>query len=63
MSRVDSSFKVRFNWLASIVKLIYKILLYIKPFSSKDFFSYFKNNSPYFLIYNADKFENIFEED
>ena len=28
-----------------------------------DFFSYFKNNSPYFLIYIAEEYENIFEKD
>ena len=63
VSRVDSSFKVRLNWLMSAIKLIYKILLYIKTFSSKDFFSYFKNNSPNFPIYNAEEYGNIFEKD
>ena len=48
VSRVDSSFKVRLNWLMSAIKFAYKILLYIKTFSSKDFFSYYKYNSPYF---------------
>ena len=63
VSRVDSSFKVKLNWLMSAIKLIHNILLYIKTFSSKDFFFYFKNNSPYFLIYNAEEYENIFEKD
>ena len=63
VSRVDSSFKVRLNWLLSTIKLTYKILSYIKTFSSKDFFSYFKNNSPYFLICNAEEYKNIFDED
>ena len=48
LSRVDSSFKVRLNWLMSTIKLTYKILLCIKTFSSKDLFSYYKNNSPLF---------------
>ena len=47
----------------SAIRLIYKILLYIKTFSSKDFFSYFENNSPYFLVYNAEEYESIFEKD
>ena len=32
VSRVDSSFKVRLNWLISAIKLIHKILLQIKTF-------------------------------
>ena len=37
VSRVDSSFKIRLNWLMSTIKLTYKILVYNKTFSSKDF--------------------------
>ena len=47
----------------SVIKLSYEILLFVETSSSKDFFSHFKNNSPYFLIYNAEQYENIFEED
>ena len=47
----------------SVIKLTYKILLFAKTFSSKGFFSYFKNNNPYFLIHNAEEYENIFEKD
>ena len=46
----------------SVIKETYKILSFVKIFSSKDFFSYFKN-SPYILIYNAEEYENIFEKD
>ena len=63
VSKVNSNLKVRLNWLMSVTKLTYKILLFVKTFSSKDFFSYFKNNSPYFLIYNAEEYEIVFEED
>ena len=39
----------------------YKILLFIETFWSKDFISYLKNNSSYFLIYNAEEYD-IFSE-
>ena len=47
----------------SSIRFTYKILFFTKTFSSMNFFSYFKNNSPFFLIYNAEEYENIFEED
>ena len=46
----------------SVIKETYKILSFVKIFSSKDFFSYFKKSS-YILIYNAEEYENIFEKD
>ena len=63
VSRVDCNFEVRINWMLSIARIGYKIILYIKTLSSKDLFSFFKNNSPYFLVYNAEAYENIFEKD
>ena len=45
----------------SVIKLTYKIQ-FIKTFSSKDFFSYFKKNSSYFLKHNAEEYKNIFEK-
>ena len=37
VSRVNSNFKVRLKWSMSVTKLTYKILLFDKTFSSKDF--------------------------
>ena len=63
VSRADSSFKVRLNWLMSARKLTYKLLLYILKLFPVRIFSYYKNNSTYCLIYNAGKYEKYFEED
>ena len=63
MSRVDWNFKVHINWLQSIIKLRYRFLLYIKTLSTKELFSFFTNNSPYFVVYNAKGYENVFEKD
>ena len=35
---LDCNFEVRINWMLSIARIGYKIILYIKTLSSKDLF-------------------------
>ena len=47
----------------SVIELTYKILLFVKTFSVRIFSLILRITAPYFLIYNAEEYEDIFEED
>lgn len=45
------------------IRTLYYLFTFFKTYSSKNIFSYFKNNSYYFLVYNLEHYEQVFESE
>lgn len=45
------------------IRALYYMFTFFKTYSSKNIFSYFKNNSHYFLVYNLEHYDKIFESE
>ena len=58
-SRVVCNYKIKNS--IQVLQFFYHLFKYFKTFTSKDLFSYFKNNSHYFLAYHQDEYNEIFE--
>ena len=58
-SRVVCNYKIKNS--IQVLQFFYHLFKYFKTFTSKDLFSYFKNNRHYFLAYHQDEYNEIFE--
>ena len=58
-SRVVCNYKIKNS--IQVLQFFYHLFKYLKTFTSKDLFSYFKNNSHYFLAFHQDEYNEIFE--
>ena len=61
-SRVESNFERKYK-IIYLLKFFYKIFLIIKSFSANDVFTFWKNNSHYFMVYNKNMYDDFFESD
>ena len=60
-SRVQSDSNISLS--IHFIRTLYYIFTFFKTYSSKNIFSYFKNNSHYFLVYNLEFYEQVFESE
>ena len=61
-SRVESNFERKYKTIY-LLKFFYKFFLLIKTLSANDIFTFWRNNSHYFIVYNKEKYEDYFESD
>ena len=61
-SRVKSNFEKKYR-LLYLIKFLYKCFLLFKTLSANELCLFWKNNSHYFIVYNAEIYKDFFEED
>lgn len=62
-SRLSINLNCKVSLSIHFVRFWYKLFIFLKTFSSDKLFSYIKNNSFYFLIYNWESYQEIFDSE
>lgn len=62
-SRHYANLNSNVSFAIHLIRALYYISTFFKTYSSKNIFSYFKNNSHYFLVYNLEHYDKVFESE